>query len=589
MPSTRKSRFLRYWPAGLVLLAGLTGSGVLGWNFHRQATALDQQRFALRVKDSMDQLDGRVEKTEALLCQLQDYLMLSGETRNRVFGQWCSANNLSINCPWVYGIAVATNRSEAPWLPELPPSPDTWKAQDWARFRQVAATHPIECEIALRSPAGKRKFLDEYNLKGLLSDTNVFVSAARKPGVKISGVRTVMLDGDGSELKGAIMLAAVQDAAVIDLLQQIPWSRRERAEPARWVHLDSMILAPIDFKTLEAALWEKGRRDLGIEIFASREPSKESWVNPQGDLPRALDPNFKPYLKTTMLWPMYGGRWSLFIYSLPLFEAQSSRKLGWLVFGSGAGMTALATALLSLALRARSRQEQLAEQIRDARDSLAAAQKERQRLSHNLHDNTIQALYAIQLGLSRTGRQLREAPASADLALVAVRKELDAVIAEIRRFITSEHATEEQVDLAAVLRALANRARPESGARVEVHCDSDASRRLSASQAVQLANIAREALSNSLRHARPLRIDLALRSEPEAVSLEVVDDGTGFDPHSRPRGLGITSMTTRGRDAGGKVEIISVPGQGTRVRIRVPASPLDGAEAPLPAMERDED
>jgi signal transduction histidine kinase len=587
MPSTRKSRFRRYWPAGLLLLAGLAGSGLLGWNFHRQATALDQQRFALRIKDSIDQLDGRVEKTEALLCQLRDYLMLSGETRNRIFGQWCSANNLSVNCPWVYGIAVATNRSEAPWRPELPRSPDTWKAQDWARFRQVAATHPIQCEIMLRSPAGKRKFLDDYDLKGLLSDSNVFVSAARKPGVKISGMRSVMLDETGSELKGAIMLAAVQDAAVIDLLQQISRSRRERAEPARWVHLDSMILAPIDFKMLEAALWQKGRRDLGIEIFASREPSRESWVNPQGDRPRALDPNFKPYLKATVLWPMYGGRWSLFIYSLPLFEAQSSRKLGWLVFGSGTGMTALATALLSLALRARSRQEQLAEQIREARDSLAAAQKERQKLSHNLHDNTIQALYAIQLGLSRTGRQLREEPGGAELALASVRKELDVVIAQIRRFITSEHATEELVDLAAVLRSLASRARPDPGARVEVHCDPDASGRLSASQAVQLANIAREALSNSLRHARPLRVELALRSEPGAVCLEVVDDGAGFDPQSRPQGLGITSMATRGREAGGTVEIHSVPGQGTRVRIRVPASPLDHAEAPFSALERD--
>jgi len=588
MRSTRESRFRRYWPATLVLAAGLGGAGGLGWQLYRQAEEVDRQRFALRIKDSVDQLDGRVEKTEAFLRQLQDYLVLSGETRNRVFDQWCSANGLAVNCPWVCGIAIATNRYEPPWRTEMPSSPRTWSTQDWARFRQVAVKYPIECDLALRSSSKGRKFMDGYDLKGVLGETNVFVAAARSSGVRISRARTVMMDADGSELRGAIMFAAVHDARVTDLLQHISWSARERAVPARWLHLDSMIIAPIDFKALESALWYKGKQDLGIEIFASPAPSPESWVNPQGHPPRALDPQFAPYLKTLVSWPMYGDRWSLFVYTMPLFEAQSARKMGWLAFGTGACMTLLATALLSFALRARSRQETLAKRIREARDALAAAQKERQKLSHDLHDNTIQALYAIQLSLSQASVGMEAKTGKASPALVSIRKDLDAVIAEVRRFITSENGAEEEVDLAAVLRALANRARPDAGARIEVHCDPDASGRLAASQAVQLANIAREALSNCLRHARPRRISMALRSEPEAVCLEVADDGAGFNPQSQPRGLGLASMTTRGREAGGTVEIQSRAGQGTCVSVRLPASPLDGAEVPLAAMEIDE-
>jgi signal transduction histidine kinase len=81
---------------------------------------------------------------------------------------------------------------------------------------------------------------------------------------------------------------------------------------------------------------------------------------------------------------------------------------------------------------------------------------------------------------------------------------------------------------------------------------------------------------------------MVLHSEPEAVCLEVTDDGAGFNPQSQPRGLGLASMTTRGREAGGTVKIQSRAGQGTCVSIRLPASPSDAAEAPLAAMEIDE-
>jgi signal transduction histidine kinase len=170
--------------------------------------------------------------------------------------------------------------------------------------------------------------------------------------------------------------------------------------------------------------------------------------------------------------------------------------------------------------------------------------------------------------------------------LSAVRAELDAVIAEVRRFITAEENGNKTADLSGVLHALAQRVRTGTTAQIEAYCDAEASDRLSGTQAVQLANIAREALSNSLRHGKPRRVEIALRSEPESVRLEISDDGSGFDPKSATRqGVGLTSMATRAKEMRGTLDIQSAPGSGARVIIRVPASPAEGDGAASNAAE----
>jgi NarL family two-component system sensor histidine kinase LiaS len=172
--------------------------------------------------------------------------------------------------------------------------------------------------------------------------------------------------------------------------------------------------------------------------------------------------------------------------------------------------------------------------------------------------------------------------------LSSVRRELDAVIAEIRQFITAEAGDHKPVDFSAVLHALVQRVRAGTTAQIVLHCDPGASKRLTGDQAVQLANIAREALSNSLRHAKPRRVEMALCSVGESGVLEISDDGTGFDPKApRRSGVGLTSMTARTQEMGGRLDIQSAPGKGTRVVVRVPAFSPDpmGAEGQGGATE----
>jgi signal transduction histidine kinase/DNA-binding NarL/FixJ family response regulator len=84
--------------------------------------------------------------------------------------------------------------------------------------------------------------------------------------------------------------------------------------------------------------------------------------------------------------------------------------------------------------------------------------------------------------------------------------------------------------------------------------------------------VAREALTNIVRHAQARTVRLGLLYEPAAVSLLVQDDGQGFDPQSDWPGdrYGLRAMTERVRELGATVEVDSLAGWGTRIRARFP-------------------
>jgi signal transduction histidine kinase len=95
----------------------------------------------------------------------------------------------------------------------------------------------------------------------------------------------------------------------------------------------------------------------------------------------------------------------------------------------------------------------------------------------------------------------------------------------------------------------------------------------------ELYRVAQEALQNAVKHAHANRVDLLLRQSGDAVSLEVQDNGVGFDPQGAfPGHLGLRSMQERVSNLGGTLEIESAPGQGTRILALVPAGDRRGGD-----------
>jgi signal transduction histidine kinase len=87
----------------------------------------------------------------------------------------------------------------------------------------------------------------------------------------------------------------------------------------------------------------------------------------------------------------------------------------------------------------------------------------------------------------------------------------------------------------------------------------------------EVLRVIQEALTNARRHSKAISVQVTLGKDGEDLLAEVADDGHGFEPGITP-GVGIKSMHERAAALGGKLEVASEVGQGTRVRLRVPIS-----------------
>jgi signal transduction histidine kinase len=88
-------------------------------------------------------------------------------------------------------------------------------------------------------------------------------------------------------------------------------------------------------------------------------------------------------------------------------------------------------------------------------------------------------------------------------------------------------------------------------------------------ESVDVLRVLQEALTNARRHSGAGSVEVRLRTENQDVLAEVVDDGRGFDPASVQSGVGLSAMRERIEGLGGKIEVRSRPGEGTKVTVRV--------------------
>jgi signal transduction histidine kinase len=82
--------------------------------------------------------------------------------------------------------------------------------------------------------------------------------------------------------------------------------------------------------------------------------------------------------------------------------------------------------------------------------------------------------------------------------------------------------------------------------------------------------IAADALANIARHARAQRASLRLSLEDDHVTLEITDNGVGFDYARATEGHGLRNMRERAFAVGGQLQVESAPGSGSRLRFKVP-------------------
>jgi signal transduction histidine kinase len=269
--------------------------------------------------------------------------------------------------------------------------------------------------------------------------------------------------------------------------------------------------------------------------------------------------------------------------SLPALDARSAGRLvSYIRPGSGAPIAVVIAdpvlaryrglfdaavrtsglALQNAQLQAKAAREKL-EQVRTSRVRIIEAElAERRRLERDLHDGVQQHLLSITASL--TAAMTKTTDPEATTAFSRARDGLKAVLAELRDLAHGIHpAVLTQGGLAAALEEAAGRF--PLPVRIGVPA-----RRLGSAVEATLYFVACEALANVVKHANADSALVTVQAGESWLEMEIADDGVGGVTASLDQGRGLANIADRVSALDGEVAIVSPPGRGTRVIVRVP-------------------
>jgi signal transduction histidine kinase len=214
------------------------------------------------------------------------------------------------------------------------------------------------------------------------------------------------------------------------------------------------------------------------------------------------------------------------------------------------------------------REEQLDELERLTRTQMRA------RLARDLHDSVVQELAVLRMYVHTAARGGTDPGGAIGELLPLMETHVDKAHDELRTLIDTLRADQPPAELSladvvsAVVDDVASRS-PALAVTADVSGGEDLEVRRAVRETVYF--VLREALHNAVMHAEASRIDVRVHADPSRVTIEVEDDGRGFDMAAAAAagGHGLTGMRERAELAGGRLAVQSRPGEGTTVRLNV--------------------
>ncbi len=215
------------------------------------------------------------------------------------------------------------------------------------------------------------------------------------------------------------------------------------------------------------------------------------------------------------------------------------------------------------------------------RRAITAQEDERKRVARELHDELGQALAVLALQTGAASQMISSKPLQAEQVLNQTQALINETSERMYDLILAlRPSVLDDLGLTAAIRAHADRLFRNTPIGFELEAAGMAAR-LPPELETGLYRIFQEALSNVVRHAQAKKVRISLRQEGGYFTGEVIDDGQGFDTQSMrleqdcPQGLGLRGMQERVMQYNGSLEIISQPGQGTHIRVRIPLKEKD--------------
>lgn len=208
--------------------------------------------------------------------------------------------------------------------------------------------------------------------------------------------------------------------------------------------------------------------------------------------------------------------------------------------------------------------------------ALTAQEEERKRIARDLHDGLGQSLTNMLVGL----RAIEEV--SAETGVREQAHELGCLGAEahedVRRLARGLRPTVlDDVGLIAALERFLDELHTTCHVETSLNSAELSQSRLPASVETAVYRIVQEATSNSVKHGKARHIGVSLRNRPDALEVEIGDDGRGFDPQAvldecaAVKPFGLLSIQERAALLGGSASVDSRPGHGTVVTVRIPS------------------
>ena len=214
---------------------------------------------------------------------------------------------------------------------------------------------------------------------------------------------------------------------------------------------------------------------------------------------------------------------------------------------------------------------QLIAQLEQTRAELAEVNREagvlaeRERLASEIHDTIAQGFTSIVMLAAAADAVIESDPARARKQLELVDRTARENLAEARALVAGLAPTAlTSATLSDALARLTERAGQELGVTAEFSMTGQLTS-LGTGAEVVLLRVCQEALSNVRKHAKARSVRVRLRYGGDGVSLEIADDGVGFDSALVEEGFGLRGMRTRVAEIGGRLAVRSAPGEGTTV------------------------
>lgn len=212
-----------------------------------------------------------------------------------------------------------------------------------------------------------------------------------------------------------------------------------------------------------------------------------------------------------------------------------------------------------------------------ARDELSrrvlnAQDAERTRIARELHDDIGQSLAVLKIQMLRAGQPVSGHPEQRHADLVELSRKIDVITHKVSRLSHGLHSSAlEFLGLAAAVESHCLESSQQLRIPIDCQCD-HVPKKLDGIMALAFLRVVQEALHNAAKHSRAKKIVVRLNGSGQQLRVDIHDDGVGFDMETArlAPGLGLISMRERIHLIGGKFDIISSPGNGTRITARAP-------------------